>query len=320
MSATGTVELLGLRTRGRHGVLAAERALGQDFAADVVLHVDVAAAAARDDLAAAVDYSRVAADVHAVLAGEPVDLLETLATRVADACLRHRGVRAVEVAVHKPQAPLEGPFADVVVRTTRTAAPGPLDAAPEGEVPVLLALGANLGDRAAVLRSAVAALAAQPGLAGVEPSPVVESAAVTPPGADGDQPDYLNAVVRARTALSPQELLRACQRVEAAHGRDRSREGRWGPRTLDVDLVRYGDLLAGDARGAGDPVLQLPHPRAAERAFVLVPWALLAPDDVLPGAGRVGDLAARLAAAPHGAGVRRRPDLDLTWPAGRSAP
>ncbi|WP_092862780.1 2-amino-4-hydroxy-6-hydroxymethyldihydropteridine diphosphokinase [Quadrisphaera sp. DSM 44207] len=329
MSGTGdAVELRGLRARGRHGVLPAERELGQEFAADVVLHLHerrgVRAAAASDDLADAVDYSRVAADVHAVLAGEPVDLLETLASRVAEACLRHDGVARVEVAVHKPQAPVGVPFDDVVVRTARTAATerpaGPaaaaggalgtalgaaLDAVPAEPVPVVLALGANAGDPAAALRSAVAALAAQPGVTGVRASSVLE----TDPVGGPVQPRYLNAVVRASTTLSARAVLAACRRVEAAHGRDRSREQRWGPRTLDVDLVAHGDLAAADEE------LAVPHPRAAQRAFVLVPWAELAPDDVLPGAGRVGDLAAAASASPgQRAALRPRPDVVLAWP------
>lgn len=300
------VELRGLRARGRHGVLGAERELGQEFVADVVLHVDTRTAAATDDLADAVDYSVVAADVHAVLAGEPVDLLESLAQRVAEACLAPAGVAEVEVAVHKPSAPVGVPFADVVLRVRRRRG-DLLDAAPARPVPVVLALGANADDPAAALASAVAALAALPVLAEVTASPVLE----TDPVGGPPQPDYLNAVVRATTTASPRDLLRACQGVEAAHGRDRHAEERWGPRLLDVDLVAYGRLVAADGGdpAAGVPALVVPHPRAAERGFVLVPWARLAADDVLPGAGRVGDLAAALGdPAP---GVRERPDVVL---------
>lgn len=113
------VELLGLRARGRHGVLAAERDLGQEFVVDVVLHTDVRAAAAADDLAQTVDYAAVARRVHDRVAGDPVDLLETLAERIAADCLTDERVVRVEVAVHKPQAPVPVPFADVVVRVVR---------------------------------------------------------------------------------------------------------------------------------------------------------------------------------------------------------
>ena len=114
------IELHGLRVRGNHGVLAEERRDGQLFGVDVIVETDVSAAAATDDLAQTVDYSTLARQVAAIVSGPPVDLLETLAVRLADACLAHAGVTAVEIAVHKPQAPLGLPFDDVVVRVRRT--------------------------------------------------------------------------------------------------------------------------------------------------------------------------------------------------------
>jgi dihydroneopterin aldolase len=114
------IELVGLRVRGYHGVLPEERRDGQLFGVDVVLETDVSNAAATDDLAQTVDYSTVARQVEAIVAGTPVDLIETLAVRIADACLAHRVVQAVDVAVHKPHAPIGIPFDDVVVRVRRT--------------------------------------------------------------------------------------------------------------------------------------------------------------------------------------------------------
>jgi dihydroneopterin aldolase len=114
------IALRGLRVRGYHGVLPEERRDGQLFGIDVVLETDVAPAAATDDLAATVDYSVVARQVERIVAGDPVDLIETLAVRIADACLTHRGVTAVEVTVHKPSAPMGLPFDDVTVTVRRT--------------------------------------------------------------------------------------------------------------------------------------------------------------------------------------------------------
>ena len=113
------IEILGIRATGYHGVYAQERRDGQEFVVDVVLHVDVREAGTSDDLAATVDYGRVAEQVHAVVTGEPVDLVETLAERIASACLQHERVEIVDVAVHKPHAPIEVPFEDVVVRVRR---------------------------------------------------------------------------------------------------------------------------------------------------------------------------------------------------------
>lgn len=113
------IELTGLRSTGFHGVFEFERARGQEFVVDLVLEVDTRAAAASDALDDTVDYGSVASRVHDVVAGEPVDLIETLAQRICDVCLSEERVLAVEVAVHKPQAPVPVPLSDVVVRVRR---------------------------------------------------------------------------------------------------------------------------------------------------------------------------------------------------------
>jgi 2-amino-4-hydroxy-6-hydroxymethyldihydropteridine diphosphokinase len=135
-------------------------------------------------------------------------------------------------------------------------------------------------------------------------SPVYETAPVGGPA----QPDYLNAVLIVSTGLSPLELLAATQRIEADFGRVRTQgpQGteRFGPRTLDVDVISYA------AEISGDPVLTLPHPRAHERAFVLAPWHDVDAGASLPGRGPVADLLAGL----DRRGVRRQPDLVLRHP------
>ncbi|WP_169948890.1 dihydroneopterin aldolase [Microbispora sp. H11081] len=114
-----SVRLTGLRARGRHGCLPAERELGQEFVIDVALHFDTAPAAAADDLTLTVDYGALAAELVRVVEGEPVNLIETLAERLAATCLAHRLVEEVEVSVHKPAAPIPLPFGDVVVTIRR---------------------------------------------------------------------------------------------------------------------------------------------------------------------------------------------------------
>ncbi|RJL22572.1 dihydroneopterin aldolase [Bailinhaonella thermotolerans] len=113
------VRVTGLRARGRHGVLAAERQLGQEFVVDVTLGLDTRPAAAGDDLNKTVHYGELASRLVAVVEGEPVDLIETLAQRLADACLAEPLVEEVEVTVHKPAAPVPHPFADVSVTIVR---------------------------------------------------------------------------------------------------------------------------------------------------------------------------------------------------------
>ena len=153
-------------------------------------------------------------------------------------------------------------------------------------VDAVVALGANLGDRAAVLSEAIADLRRLPLVEAVRASPAIESVAVRPDGPDASAPAYLNAVALVTTRLAPTVLLTYLHAIEAQHGRER-RE-RWGDRTLDLDLIAYGDVRS------DDPALLLPHPRAAERAFVLEPWLSLDPDAELPGAGRVDALLAHL--------------------------
>jgi dihydroneopterin aldolase len=114
------VALRGLRGFGRHGVLPAERSLGQWFVVDVELGLDTRLAAPGDDLGETVDYSAVAADVVALIEGEPVNLIETLAQRIAESCLARPGVMQVEITVHKPGAPVSVPFDDVSVTITRS--------------------------------------------------------------------------------------------------------------------------------------------------------------------------------------------------------
>ncbi|MBN0041940.1 2-amino-4-hydroxy-6-hydroxymethyldihydropteridine diphosphokinase [Cellulosimicrobium cellulans] len=172
-----------------------------------------------------------------------------------------------------------------------------MDDVPAGFVDVVLALGANLGDAQQTLRDAITDLDRISGLEITEVSPLARTAAVGGP----DQPDFLNTVLLARTRLSARDLLHACQAVEHAHGR--VRDERWGPRTLDVDLIVYGTLTA----VADD--LELPHPRAHERAFVLEPWSQIDPDAVLPGLGG-GPVAALAATAPDRGGIRW---LALDW-------
>lgn len=146
----------------------------------------------------------------------------------------------------------------------------------------VIALGANLGDRGSTLRAAASAIAALPGVTPVASSREVESVAVTLAGRDETKPRYRNAVVVVDTDLEPQALLDALHGIEDEHGR--TREVRWGDRTLDLDVVAIDDVVIDTA------TLTVPHPRAAERAFVLAPWVDADPAAVLPGAGPVADL------------------------------
>lgn len=474
------IRIMGISATGRHGVLPEERRDGQRFVADVVLHVDTRAAAAGDRLDATVDYAVVAGRVKEILAGEPADLIETVAERIAAAVLADPRVSAVDVVLHKPQAPIPVPFSDVSVEIHRDAAnppavpapragyraaapagaavvgqggapavaapsatapapatpvappaggplpwsplgidpepaqappgasvptpvptpvpavavpvpaaaapvvppvaaapigapaagPAPvptiadlvlpgdeagpettspleagpiapdelatpalepepqvagavapgaaddaepaaprgqhaadpvpadrMDVYPDGPVPAVLALGSNVGASQDTLRAAIRAISDVPGVSVTAVGPLARTAAVGGP----EQPDFLNTVVLVSTELSPRALLQACLEIEAGLGR--VREERWGPRTLDIDLIVHGGTI-----GVTDD-LELPHPRAHERAFVLVPWAQVDPGAVLPGLGG-GPVAALAETAPDRDGVRW---VNLDW-------
>ena len=120
MSGTDSIELRGLRGHGHHGVYADERAAGQPFVVDVTLSLDLTDAGRSDDVADTVHYGELAKHVVAVVEGESVQLIETLAERIAGACLAYDRVDRVQVTVHKPQAPIEVPFDDVAVTIERT--------------------------------------------------------------------------------------------------------------------------------------------------------------------------------------------------------
>ena len=154
-------------------------------------------------------------------------------------------------------------------------------------VTAVLALGANLGDRHQNIKGAIKSIAALDGVELIAKSPLVESVALTEAGLDESKPAYLNGVVKVSTTLRPKQLLEAVRAIETEYGRIRVE--RWGSRTLDIDIIVMGDELR------SSKTLTIPHPRAFERSFVLVPWAMLDPEAILPGNGRVADLAAPMA-------------------------
>ncbi|MGO8956076.1 MAG: 2-amino-4-hydroxy-6-hydroxymethyldihydropteridine diphosphokinase [Streptosporangiaceae bacterium] len=162
---------------------------------------------------------------------------------------------------------------------------------------VVLSLGSNLGDRLGHLQLALSVLCGA-GLCCRAVSSVFETDPVGGPA----QGNFLNAVLLAGSALPAADILVRCQAAEAAAGRIRTE--RWGPRTLDVDIIACGDETS------LRPELTLPHPRAHERVFVLVPWLEVAPDAALPGFGPV----AQLPAAGQLTGICRRPELRLPLP------
>lgn len=252
---TDRIELRGLRALGHHGALPGEQDRAQPFEIDLEIEVDTSRAGETDALADTVDYGTLAAAATRVVTDERWNLLERIAHRVAEEVLA-ADARAggVTVTVRKLRPPVPLDLAAAGVRVSRSRAPRR----------AFLGLGANLGDRAQALRDAVAGL---PDVVAV--SPVYET---EPVGGPAGQPPYLNLVVELATDRSPRQLLEVARRLEAAAGRDRSREARFGPRPLDVDVLWV------DGVQLDEPDLVVPHPRLFERKFVLAPLADLAPE------------------------------------------
>ncbi|MEN9603550.1 MAG: hypothetical protein RLZZ06_751 [Actinomycetota bacterium] len=147
----------------------------------------------------------------------------------------------------------------------------------------VLALGGNLGDRKATIKAAIKDIKAIEGVSVIAKSPLYESFAATEEGPDESAPRYLNGVIEIETTLKPGTLLTELRKIETAHGRVRLE--RWGSRTLDIDIITYGSLIKDGKR------LTIPHPRAYQRAFVMVPWAAMDPKARLLGHGSVAELA-----------------------------
>jgi 2-amino-4-hydroxy-6-hydroxymethyldihydropteridine diphosphokinase len=163
----------------------------------------------------------------------------------------------------------------------------------------VLSLGSNLGDRLDNLQEAIDALFDAPGLDFIAISPIYETKPVGGP----EQGDFLNVVIVANSRVAPESLLERVLNIEDAM--DRTREVRWGPRILDIDIVTMGEVTS------EDPALLLPHPRAHQRAFVLVPWCDVEPEGSLPGQGKLADLLPAVADQE----LHRRDDLSLQPPA-----
>ena len=248
----------GLELFAKHGVLDAEKALGQKFIVSAELSLDLRAAGVSDDLNLTVNYAELCAGITDVFTSETHDLIETCAEAVASYILHsYPPVRAVLVTVEKPWAPVGQAVRGLSVQIERKWSK------------IYLGLGANMGDPKDALDKAISQMACA-ALRVIRCSSYYQ----TKPISDIPQDDYLNCVVEAETTLSPCELMAHLLQVEASLGRERTL--RWGPRTIDIDVLTYDNLVSDDAD------IVLPHPRMQARLFVLVPFCELNPYYVHP--------------------------------------
>lgn len=313
-----SITLTGVSAKGTHGVLDFEHAEPQTFSVDVRMFLDLGLAGRSDDLANTVDYGQIAQRIVTAIEGPHLDLIEALASRIADSILQTSAIRRVVVTVHKPDAPIKASFDDVAVTIERDRISDQSSSEKDVSEGVanggsrvnsrssgsaepsvrtaIIAMGGNLGDPATAMRSAVVSMDGIPGNQIMGISPLYRT---TPWGMKDGTPDFLNAVVELSTTLDPMALLKALQMIEAANGR--SREVHWGSRPLDLDIIDYDGMVT------SDPNLTLPHPRAWQRAFVLAPLADLLPDASLPGE-HGGPVKQLLEACPDKDAVKRVSD------------
>jgi dihydroneopterin aldolase/2-amino-4-hydroxy-6-hydroxymethyldihydropteridine diphosphokinase len=244
------IVLSGLRVVGRHGANPGEREREQPFELNVVLHLDLHAAQASDDLRQTISYAEVRRRLIEIVGSTSFALLERLASEIVNEIFSDPRISRVEVTIAKPEAFPEGVPSVTLDRTN-----------PHYRARCYVSIGSNRGDAEDNVRKGIAAL----GDAG-------EVAAVsqlfrTEPWGERNQPAFVNAVAALDTALPPRALLDTLKTIEARMGRVPSYH--WGPRTIDLDVLTYsGERIDEDG-------LHIPHPRMLERAFVLVPLAEL---------------------------------------------
>lgn len=249
------ISIRGLRIFAHHGVFEEETENGQDFYLDAVLSVPCRKAGKSDCLDDSVDYGAVCHFMKEEFTRENYRLIEAAAEHLAEAVLhRFPLVEHIRLSVRKPHAPIGLPFEDVSVTIER------------GWHVAYLSIGSNMGDREAMIREGIRRLGSHPGILVVRQSGLIETA----PYGGVVQDDFLNGALELRTLLSPQELLDAIHETEEKAGR--VRDVRWGPRTLDIDIVFYDRLVYEDEN------LILPHVDMENRLFVLEPLMELCPN------------------------------------------
>ena len=248
------IKITDLEVFANHGVFPEENKLGQKFLVSAVLYTDTRKAGKTDDLTASIHYGEVSAFITKYMKEHTYQLLERVAETLAEEMLKSiSGLCKIDLEIKKPWAPVGLPLKTVSVKISR-----------EWHT-TYIALGSNIGDSETYLNEAVEKI-------GQIPTCTVEKVSsylVTEPYGVTDQPDFLNACLKLRTLLYPEELLKELNRIEKEVGRERIIH--WGPRTLDLDILLYDDIVL------EEDDLCIPHVEMHKRSFVLEPLAEIAP-------------------------------------------
>lgn len=248
------IQIENLIVFANHGVFDEEKAMGQRFMISLKLYTDVSVAAESDDITRSINYGEVCDFVTTFTKTHRSKLIEKAAQDIAYALLdKYSLLKSVEVQLKKPWAPIGLPLDNVLVSLKR------------GREIAYIGLGSNMGDKKAYLDFAVKSLSENPYCNVLAVSDYIE----TEPVGDVEQDMFLNGCIKLETMLLPNDLLKLLNEIEAEAGR--TREIHWGPRTLDLDILLYGDIVM------DTEILTIPHREMAKREFVLRPLSQISP-------------------------------------------
>ena len=253
------IKIKNLEVFARHGVYSEERSLGQKFIVSAALYADLRTAGRSDELEESIDYGKICHSIKNIVEKETFKLIEAVAENLAERLLMENpALEKVWIEIKKPWAPVVMHLETVSVDIERS------------RHLAYIALGSNMGDREGHLRFAVGELENASGCRVVK----VSGFANTQPYGNTDQDEFLNGCLELETLLSPHELLDLLHEIENQAGRVRNEH--WGPRTLDLDIVYYDDLIM------SDDSLRIPHAETHKRDFVLQPLIEIAPSKLHP--------------------------------------
>jgi len=248
------INIKNLEVIARHGVFPEEKKHGQVFVISAALYLDLRDAGITDELGKTIDYSEICQVIEAFATANSFDLIETLAERLAEKLLFENPLlQKVWIEVKKPEAPIPVKLGEVSVEIER------------GRHIVYIGLGSNMGDREEHLRFGISELEKIGGCKVLQVSGFVNTA----PFGFKEQGDFLNACLKLETLMTPHELLASLLHIEDKRGR--IRDVRWGPRTIDLDILLYDDVIISDES------LRIPHIDMHKREFVLIPLCEIAP-------------------------------------------
>jgi len=253
------INIKNLEIHAKHGVLPAEKKYRQKFLVSVAMYLNLRDAGKSDDLEQTIDYAKTTLEIKEFIENHTFNLIETVAEKLAEKLLIENPIlQRIKIEISKPEARINADFETVSVEVTRS------------RHLAYLSLGSNIGDKEAGLNFAIDEINKLPGCTVTGKSSFIN----TKPYGFTEQDDFLNACIEVDTLFAPQELLVEMQKIEQKAGRERTEK--WGPRTLDIDIIYYDDIVL------SNNTLIIPHYDMHNRDFVLIPLKEIAPNKFHP--------------------------------------